>query len=151
MNLYRGYFVPNGTDPYGLDIYLITGNNTWNPLNNILHQKICVDTWNQDKKNNEWKAEKVCLAFAATGLFSKEKSNTWLGWSKKNIGCPMEGVTYWDASVGTVDKTIKTSRMQDEKYFRYLWGRHDLKDTYNFTLNCRTFAQMEFKYAKSHY
>jgi len=32
-------------DPRGTDIYLKTGNNTGNALNDAIHQNVCVDTW----------------------------------------------------------------------------------------------------------
>ncbi len=35
-------------DPNGLDIYLYTGNNSGNPVNDALHQTVAVDTWSDD-------------------------------------------------------------------------------------------------------
>ncbi len=67
-------------DPRGEDVYLYQGNDTWNPVNNLLHQAIAVDVYDW---TDECKPEKIgieAFSFAANGGIKWNWSgSTWLG------------------------------------------------------------------------
>ncbi len=66
----------NVVDLRGNDIYLMTGNDSDNPLNNMLHQAVCVDVWGEDCKQ----IGVLCFSFAQVGWRWNSGSCKWLGY-----------------------------------------------------------------------
>jgi hypothetical protein len=143
MNLYE-YVSSNPinyVDPWGLNIYLITGNNSGKWLNDKIHQKVCVGC----SKDNI----KACFSFGR-----KEEnywgwavpSTSWLGWSSLNSGGPQRGVIYEDDYTGGSIKGTKiTTFEQDATWLQYMSLRVGMEDTYSVGRhNCRKYSQMEF-------
>jgi len=153
MNLYE--YVQsnpiNRVDPYGLNIYLITGNNSWNPVNNALHQKVCADYWNTYRQSDgtmKYVPEgKVCFSFAATRVGITPPKKTWLGWKSLVLGGCLRGQIYMDSYTGgTITMMKKTTPQQDINWLNYmLTERVGLEDVYSVARhNCRKYSQMEF-------
>ena len=130
-------FVDNNSvsfvDALGKDIYLQTGNNSGNPVNDRIHQSICVDTWSGTFGCCGNKMGKRCFSFGANGEWRTPiPSWTWLGWSEFNAGGPMVGEVYEaDYSGGAVVNTIKTTCKQDQMWLVYITARVGSKDTYS--------------------
>ncbi len=109
-NLYR--YVENrptvALDPTGMDIYLKTGNNSGNPVNDAIHQYVAVDVWSDDC------CKKVGIAgfsFGKVGWNWYWFKSTWLGWNSITLaGYLMTGEIYeQEGDPGTVVKTKKTT------------------------------------------
>lgn len=156
MNLYEA-FKSNPTryaDPLGTDIYLITGNNSWNPINNLIHQKVCVDKWNTMRATNgeiRWiKEGKMCFSFALVrwqGKYGIKKS--WLGWKYFNIsiGCSI-GEIYFDGYTGgRITKQKSTTAEQDVNWLNYMLSKRvGFRDLYTVNkFNCILYSQLEYR------
>jgi len=126
-------------DPNGLNIYLKTGNNTWNPLNNAIHQNVCVDTCEDGKKTL------ACFSFGANmrhWRFATGVPN-WLGWNLPwyywhKPGLALVGSIYYAEDTGTVVATKKTTAIQDRRWLTWMWTkRFQTQDVYTVhPLNC---------------
>jgi len=133
-------------DPQGTDIYLKTGNNTSNPINNAIHQNVCVDTWDSKCCG---KTGIACFSFGYNGNWKwRWFSRTWLGWSSITLaGYLMEGEIYETDDTGTVVKTKKTTCTQDTRWLNYMrFTRVRTTDVYSAARhNCRKYAQWEYR------
>jgi hypothetical protein len=149
MNLYQ-YAVNNPlrfTDPQGTDIYLKTGNNSGNPVNDAIHQNVCVDTW-----DNHRRGELACFSFGATSRWPRFFSirRTWLGWRLpiwQTTGlCALEGEIYEDENVGEWVSVKGTTPEQDQKWLNWMrTKRVGTKDVYTVGwFNCRNYSQREY-------
>jgi RHS repeat-associated protein len=138
-------------DPLGEDIYLQTGNNSGNPVNDRIHQQICVDTWSGKIGCCGTKTEKRCFSFGQTGHRLPIPSMTWLFWHEFNAGGPLVGEVYeTDYTGGTVVGTIKTTCKQDIVWLTGELARVGATDTYSVARhNCRRYSQYEFRDAPS--
>lgn len=135
-------------DPMGLDIYLYTGNNSGNPINDAVHQTVAVDTWSDDCPPKK------------TGIrgFSFGYVKEW-GWNWPNgewLGLPsftlpgywMVGEIYEASVVGNVSKRKKTTPKQDKEWLEKMEARVGSRDVYSVGRhNCRNFSQSEFEKA----
>jgi RHS repeat-associated protein len=125
---------PSGlVDPDGRDIYVIKGNNTWNPINNALHRKLCVDTWSDCKpcgdceNKGSVKSGKVCFSYGAIPWF------------------PLVGIVYNDTYTGgTIVRQQKTRCIDDLFIAGYLWGKVGDKGVYSPYDNCITWSESGF-------
>ncbi len=157
MNLFQ-YVKSNPVlflDPKGTRIYLITGNDSSSPVNNALHQNVCVDKWKKAVVSGHivWTTdEKECFSFAMTGLGLTRPKKTWLGFKSTVLGGCLKGEIY--KSTNTAGKTEHwklTTVAQDLRWLLYMNGRVGTKDVYSlFRHNCRTYAQLEFEAAPGH-
>jgi hypothetical protein len=147
MNLYQYVRSNPGrfNDPKGMDIYLKTGNNTSNPINNALHQNVCVDTWDREC------CEKTGLACFSYGYDGHWRwwwfKSTWLGWSSITLaGYLMEGEIYEADDTGEIAESKKTTCVEDKKWLNYMRGtRVGTIDVYSAARhNCRKYAQWEY-------
>lgn len=133
-------------DPQGTNIYLKTGNNSGNSINDAIHQNVCVDTCENGKKGI------ACFSFGATGEIRWFSSRgTWLGWELSWLGGTgafwlMEGVIDKYDDAGTVVQTKQTTAAQDQAWLNWMrTNRVGTKDIYSvLRFNCRKYAQMEF-------
>jgi hypothetical protein len=135
------------TDPKGTDIYLKTGNNTGNPINNAVHQAVCVDLWDPTGCN---KTGIACWSFGWDSSFRWWWfKGTWLRWKNwTSAGYLMEGVIYREEEdVGTVTASKKTTVQEDISWLRYMSGRRQgMTDVYSVLRhNCRRYSQWEFR------
>jgi RHS repeat-associated protein len=144
-------------DPKGTDIYLKTGNDTGNPLNDAIHQKVCVDTHKLvggTAECPEWqRTGMMCFSFGWIkqfrwfGLYR----TTWLGWQTNGYttgtGFKPVGEIYIDRNVGRVVRAKATLPLEDINWLHYMLGhRRGLQDLFVVTsLNCRTYSQWEFE------
>jgi RHS repeat-associated protein len=133
-------------DALGLDITVETGNAGAGPINNRVHQQICVFNCNMEKQ---------CFSFGMIGWQLPEFSKTWLGWKSLVTGAILKGQIYPADPVpgATIYDRHTTTAAQDAKWLQYettkrLWltdgysvGRH----------NCRTYSQWEFRDAPLHW
>ena len=133
----------NNADPWGLHIYLKTGNNSGNPINDAIHQNVCVDTTcNQDGNNL------ACFSFGKTGWMLRFGARyTWLDWNSYTLGgLLMKGEIYESADTGKVVSTKRTTWSQD--YYWLKWMRQyrvGTVDVYSVGRhNCRLYSQWEF-------
>lgn len=144
--LLAGSLVPTGTGTTA-DITLETGNSTGNPINNAVHQQICIHTPLSD-------AGKRCFSFGATGFQSPQFSSTWLGWSSTVVGAILQGEVYEAPPVSgsTINNTLTVTTSQSSNWLRYMvFTRLGLQDAYSIARhNCRAFSQWEFRDAPSH-
>src|SRR5262249_12831248 len=124
-----------------------TGNTGASPINNAVHQQICVDTSGQGSKQ--------CFSFAASGAQLPQFSSTWLGWSSTVIGAILQGEIYHPGAVpgATVVSRHTPTASQATKWLSYMRStRLGLQDGYSVARhNCRTFSQWEFRDAPSHW
>ena len=151
-NLYR--FCDNDPvnkfDPKGEDVYLYTGNNTGNPLNDNFHQTVAVDVW-----SDGCPARKVGVRGFSFGYNGEWKwnwpSSTWLGWESFTLpGFLMVGEIYEADVVGRQVDHKKTTVCQDREWLKKMEGRVGTKDVYSVGRhNCRNFSQREFDAAPS--
>jgi hypothetical protein len=129
------------------EITLETGNTGAGPINNLVHQQICVD------KNDG--NGKQCFSFAASGVQLPQFSSTWLGWSSTVVGAILQGEVYDPAPVpgATVASRHTPTAAQAATWLSYMRGtRLGLQDGYSVARhNCRTFSQWEFRDAPSHW
>jgi len=132
----------NLIDPSGLDIYLVTGEESaWNPIINELHQYVCVDTPDG----------LLCFSFSAVLDWPTLWINgNWFG-DDTTMCCIATGIVYFKWGRPAKSKVIerkKTTREQDAEFQAkmtallvkptgYSLGRH----------SCRDFSQMMFKLA----
>lgn len=152
-NLY-GYVLNNPIsfiDPFGTDIYLSQGNSNapYQPPNYLLHQNICVDTWD-DKC---CKTGRRCFSFALSGFGFAMPSNTWLGDPSPNLGGPGRGTVYDSTGCEIWDvKTLKTTCAQDKQFLKMLEAMEGKEDTYSLGRHsCRGFSQSMFNKAQGMY
>ncbi len=132
-------------DPIGKNIYLYTGNDSGNPLNDAFHQTIAVDTWSNDCPPK--KTGVRGFSFAYNGEWGWNWPNgEWLGHSSISLpGYWMVGEIYEASVVGRVVKTKKTTPKQDMAWLRNMINRVGTKDVYSVGRhNCRAFSQTEF-------
>ncbi|MGI6494698.1 MAG: RHS repeat-associated core domain-containing protein [Kiritimatiellia bacterium] len=152
----------NLKDRLGLDITLETGNHApwYQFLNNLVHQQVCVDLWDDKKactEENKWDcchAGKTCFSFGATGFQTPQFSTTWLGWRSWIVGEIMKGEIYEAEPVSgaTINGTHTTTMQQDEKWLSYMYGRVDTQGGYSAAHhNCRKYSQWEFRDALLHW
>jgi len=130
-------------------ITLETGNSTWNPVNNAVHQNICVEGYGSG-------GPKRCFSFAATGGAQLPQfSSTWLGWSSIVAGAILTGEIYTPAPVpgSSIVSTHSPTAAQASNWLNYMnRTRVGLQDGYSVARhNCRTFSQWEFRDAPSHW
>lgn len=140
-------------DPLGEDIYLQTGNNSKSPINNRIHQQICVDTWSGTFGCCGNKTGKRCFSFGANGQWRIPIPSTrWLFWNEFNGGGPLVGEIYeTDYTGGKVVGTITTTCKQDFRWLAYVLSTVGTKDTYSVGRhNCRRYSQYEFRDAPFH-
>jgi len=132
-------------DPQGTNIYLKTGNTGAGSINNAVHQKVCVDTWDR----NGCKTGEACFSFGKTGwMFRFGARLRWLGWNSHTLGgLLMKGEIYEDLTVGAVVKTQKTTVIQDRVWLNWMRrSRVGTEDVYSVGRhNCRTYSQWEFR------
>jgi hypothetical protein len=132
----------------GAEITLETGNVGASPINNAVHQQVCVSTGTD--------AGKQCFSFAANGsLQAPEFSTTWLGWSSIVAGAILNGEVYHPGPVpgATIVGRHTPTAAQAARWLNYMRGRRlGLQDGYSVARhNCRTFSQWEFRDAPSHW
>jgi RHS repeat-associated protein len=140
----------NDTDPFGRDVYVVTGA-SGNILNRQFHQDIVVDTW--EKRSGKWvKTGQAHYTFAAAYPLPRI-SSTWLG--KSSITCTVltgKVYKYTPSRTGTVSKTLKTTPQFDQKFEETL--DESIRMTGGYSLlrhNCRTFSQDMFKKAQEQF
>ena len=132
-------------DPNGEDIYLYTGNDSGNPLNDAIHQTVAVDTWSDDCPPR--KTGVRGFSFGYNGEWGWNWPNgKWLGHSSISLpGYWMVGEIYEASVVGKVVKTKKTTPEQDKAWLQSMESRVGTKDVYSVGRhNCRAFSQAEF-------
>jgi len=133
-------------DALGLDITVETGNAGAGPINNRVHQQICVMNCNMEKQ---------CFSFGMTGPQWPEFSKKWLGWNSWVTGAILQGEIYQADPVpgATIYSRHTTTAAQDAKWLQYeLTTRLGLKDGYSVARhNCRTYSQWEFRDAPLHW
>jgi hypothetical protein len=137
----------NWIDPHGTDIYLKTGNDSGNPINDAIHQNVCVDTWHNGRRG-----ELACFSFGATSLWPRFSSvrRTWLGWKLpiwQTTGlCTMEGEIYEADDTGVWVKVKGATPEQDQKWLNWMRAKRvGIKDIYTAAwFNCRNYAQREY-------
>ena len=128
------------------EITLETGNNASSPVNNAIHQQICVVMGPGMGKD--------CYSFAATGVQAPEFSSSWLGWSSTVVGATLQGTVYKPDPVAgaSVDSRLTPTAAQATKWNSYMLTRLALQDGYSVARhNCRMFSQWELRDAPSHW
>ena len=141
-------------DALGHNVTLTTGNRNaswWQVGNRFLHQEICVDTWNWNKKSCCWRREgRLCFSFMAIGLGFGSPGDNWLG--MKSIKGPgiLRGEVYSTEDQGLENtETLETTVCQDMSFLAYLISLDGKHDTYSVARHsCRTFSQAMFEEAK---
>lgn len=132
-------------DPRGNDIYLYTGNNSGNPINDAIHQTVAVDTWSDDCPPK--KTGVRGFSFGYDGEWGWNWPNgKWLGHSSITLpGYWMVGEIYEAPVVGKIVNTKKTTPEQDKAWLQTMEGRVGTKVVYSVGRhNCRAFSQAEF-------
>lgn len=135
-------------DPHGEDIYLYTGNNSGNPLNDAVHQTVAVDIWSDDCPPK--KTGVRGFSFGYDGEWGWNWPNgKWLGHSSITLpGYWMVGEIYEAPVVGKIVSTKKTTPEQDKAWLQNMESRVGTKDVYSVGRhNCRAFSQAEFNKA----
>jgi RHS repeat-associated protein len=148
-NLYRyvGNSPTNAIDPTGTDIYLKTGNNTGNPINDAIHQSVCVDIWDSSGTK---KIGVAAFSFGQTGWSWTWGSTSWLGWNSITLpGFGMKGTIYETGDCGTIVRTKNTTVEQDRAWLEWMrQNRVRTEDVYSVGRhNCRKYSQAEFENA----
>ena len=150
LNLY-GFCGNNGVtfvDYKGNDIYLYTGNDSGNIINDAIHQTVAVDIW-----SNECPPRKIGMRGFSFGYINEWDWNwpngKWLGHSSITLpGFWMVGMIYESSVVGKAVNRKKTTPEQDRKWLKKMEGRVGTKDVYSVGRhNCRAFSQAEFNNA----
>jgi hypothetical protein len=152
--LLAGFFLMLNAGVALADITVETGNGTSNPINNAIHQQICVDTHSEAGITG-----KRCFSFGKrpglSGFQLLEFSWTWLKWSSWVTGAILEGEVYEASPIAgaTIADRHTTTAAQDKKWLDYMVGtRLGLIDGYSvFRHNCRLFSQWEFRDAPLHW
>ena len=149
MNLYA--FCLNAPvkkfDMRGQNIYLYTGNDSGNWLNDRMYQSVAVDVW-ASKGKRARKSGRTSFTFAYNGDWRwYAPAFSWLGFDGFVFpGFYMEGVIEERCPpVGYVVAEKKTTCAQDRKWLKQMRERVDSKDVYSVGRhNCRNFSQTEF-------
>jgi len=164
MSLYRAYFVPNYSDPSGEHIYLTKGlRGRWDPVG-VVHQDICVDTWDLDLMMQGCclKTGARCFSFGVGNLPKKKfpGSKTWLGWSRITTSASkipglrkdFQGEIYESSPGKIIVGTHKTNCFDDAFFLTYMMGRVGTVDRYTVVfLNCVNYTNNEFQDAINNY
>jgi uncharacterized protein DUF4157 len=141
-----GPAAPAASSATSPEITLETGNSGAGPINNLVHQQICVDGYGGSKR---------CFSFAASGLQAPQFSSTWLGWSSYVVSAVIKGEVYEPAPVAgaTIASRHTPTAAQAARWLGYMTGtRLGLQDGYSVARhNCRTFSQWEFRDAPLHW
>jgi hypothetical protein len=141
-----GAAAPMGGSAASATITLETGNNSGKPLNDWVHQQVCVDRPSHSKR---------CFSFAATGAQLPQFSSTWLGWGSWVTGAILQGSVYDPSPVpgATIASTHTPTVAQADRWTNYMdTTRLGLQDGYSVARhNCRTFSQWEFRDAPTHW
>lgn len=136
-------------DPLGQDIYLYTGNNSGNVLNDKCHQTIAVDLWSTNCP--PVKTGITGFSFGYSGDWAWNwGSGTWLGYNSITLpGFLMVGEIYEvDAVVGKMVARKKTTVEEDRVWLEKMKRRVGESDVYSVGRhNCRAFSQREFQKA----
>ena len=141
-------------DAFGHNVILTSGNRNaswWQIGNRFLHQEICVDTWNWNKKSCCWRREgRLCFSFMAIGLGFGSPGDNWLGMSSIKGPGILRGEVYSTGDQGLEDtETLETTVCQDMSFLAYLISLDGKNDTYSVARHsCRTFSQAMFEEAK---
>jgi RHS repeat-associated protein len=154
MNLYQ-YALNNPLifiDPFGTDIYVKTGNDTLNPINNRVHQSIVVDNWtiryNSDGSKTYIHDGQIAFSFALSGFRKPIPSNNWLGHKSVVLPTPFKGSIYMpEYTGGTIERRKLTHPEQDLSYILKMSNRVINRESDAYSLgrhSCRTFSQLEF-------
>ena len=138
----------NVVDLRGNDIYLMTGNDSDNPLNNMLHQAVCVDVWGKDCKQ----IGILCFSFGQVGWRWNSGSYKWLGYENSwtLMGFFMYGEVYKHSVVetATIVALKKTTKQEDCQFAKEMEEKCGQTDIYSvFRHNCRNFSQRAFENA----
>jgi hypothetical protein len=130
------------------EITLETGNTAASPLNNLVHQQVCVDGYSAVGR-------KRCFSFGADGVQAPQFSTTWLGWSSIVAGALLHGVLYESVPVSSASVASRhvPTMAQAANWLDYMTGtRLGLTDGYSVARhNCRAFSQWEFRDAPLHW
>lgn len=164
----------NFVDPTGEDIYLMEGNDSGNFLNDLIHQQICVDLWEDccDETSDDCcetppqKKGMECFSFGWSSDWGNIPAgkDTWLG--RKLSG--YDRFALWVASLGSPDMigevymptykdgqivdSIATTCVEDKEFYALLQSMRFMQDVYTpFDFNCRRFSQMMLEEAKQKY
>jgi uncharacterized protein DUF4157 len=141
-----GGATPMGGGTTTPSITLETGNTGASPVNNLVHQQVCVDGYGGRKR---------CFSFAADGLQAPQFSSTWLGWSSVVVGALLHGNVYAPRPVpgASIVSTHSPTATQASNWLNYMTStRLGLQDGYSVARhNCRLFSQWEFRDAPSHW
>jgi RHS repeat-associated protein len=144
----------------GEDIYLVQGNDSWNPLNNLIHQSICVSQTDFCNGKYVLTGRIDCFSFGwltgFQGLGWSSPSRVWLGRpTTYNLGGPLRGVVYthdWSVGVQAINNIIFTTPDEDADFTAVLVQMLNMEDTYSLAYhNCRRFSQMMFEEARIKY
>ena len=147
-NLYR--FCDNSPvskiDPRGEDVYVYTGNNTGNFINDSLHQTIAVDVWSDGCPPRKIGVVGFSFGYNGNWKWNWPKA-TWLGYDSFTLpGFLMEGEIYEADVVGRVVKRKEPTPSQDRAWLKRMRERVGTKDVYSVGRhNCINFAQREFE------
>ena len=130
------------------EITLETGNTAASPLNNLVHQQVCVDGYSAVGR-------KRCFSFGADGVQAPQFSTTWLGWSSIVAGALLHGLIYESVPVSSASIANRhvPTMAQAANWLDYMTGtRLGLTDGYSVARhNCRAFSQWEFRDAPLHW
>jgi len=134
-------------DPYGLNIYLIRGNNSGDGSNDLCHMKVCVDFAGEVPDEGPYSiTEKLCYSYAKSGFGPNVPKTTWLGWpSLVLIGCVRGKIYKDDYSGGTIIAQKQTTSYDDDVWWAYMRTREKTEDVYSVRHNCRQYALWEFR------
>ena len=138
----------NFVDYKGNDIYVYTGNDSGNIINDAIHQTVAVDIW-----SNECPPKKIGIRGFSFGYINEWGWNwpdgKWLGHSSFTLpGFWMVGMIYESSVVGQVVSRKKTTPEQDREWLKKMERRVGTKDVYSVGRhNCRAFSQAEFNNA----
>lgn len=135
----------NKYDPLGEDIYLYTGNNSGNIINDSLHQTVAVDSWSDGCR--PVKKGLRGFSFGYIGKWEWHWSNSdWLGYDSLTLpGYWMVGEIYKAPVVGVCVGRKKTTVAEDRKWLEQMNQKVGNQDVYSVGRhNCRNFSQREF-------
>jgi RHS repeat-associated protein len=131
-------------DPNGQDIRLKKGiPNQPGPVG-LIHQDICVDTW---EVNGEKIGER-CFSFGRENPKLKwyKTTTSWLGFiGIIPAGCGFQGTIYESTNPGNTVSTHATTQAEDVQWLTFMLGRVGTKDRYTvLRLNCVHYTNLEF-------
>ena len=134
-------------DKLGCNIYLYTGNDSGNWLNDHIHQSVAVDIWTPKGKRAK-KIGKTSFSFGYNGNWEWYAPRlSWLGFDGFVLpGYFMEGeIEEITPPVGTIVSEKKTTCAEDRAWLKKMRAKAETKDVYSVGRhNCRNFAQSEF-------